>query len=112
MVNVFDLLVQPPRPEQTFDYIYVAPPQYERMWLDALRALDNNPAWLQPYTTVIVQIHPKEKEDVLFEHLRDYDERQYGHTLLWFFESLVEEPDDDDEENSTDNTDETDDIEE
>jgi 16S rRNA (guanine(966)-N(2))-methyltransferase RsmD len=105
MVNIFDLLTQPPRPEQKFDYIYVAPPQYKRMWLDTLRALDNNPAWLQPYTTVIVQIHPREKEDVLFEHLRDYDERRYGHTLLWFFEALVDAPDDTDDSEPSNDTD-------
>lgn len=79
------------KPEYDFDYIFVAPPQYKGIWLDVLRAIDKNPAWLTEQTNVIVQIDPKEQQDVLFDHLRDYDERRYGSTLLWFFEAIVEE---------------------
>ncbi|MGJ3239950.1 MAG: 16S rRNA (guanine(966)-N(2))-methyltransferase RsmD [Anaerolineae bacterium] len=78
-------------PSQIFDYIYVAPPQYKGIWLDVLRALDDQSTWLSPKTIVIVQIDPKEHEDVLFRNLRDYDQRRYGNTLLWFFESLTED---------------------
>lgn len=89
MIDAFDLLKNAPPRE--FDFIYIAPPQYKRMWLDALRAIDNNPDWLTPRTTVIVQIDPREQEDVLFNHLRDYDQRRYGKTLLWFFETMVDD---------------------
>ncbi|MEO1162426.1 MAG: 16S rRNA (guanine(966)-N(2))-methyltransferase RsmD [Chloroflexota bacterium] len=89
MIDAFDLLKN--TPPRDFDFIYVAPPQYKGMWLDMLRALDNNPAWLTPHTTVIVQIDPREQEDVLFNHLRDYDQRRYGKTLLWFFETMVDD---------------------
>lgn len=88
-MNAYDLLEQ--TPEAPFDYIYVAPPQYKAMWQKVLQLIDENPAWLAPHTTIIVQIDPKEKEDVLFRHFRDYDERRYGRTLLWFFESIVDE---------------------
>lgn len=79
------------KPPRTFDYIFIAPPQYKGLWLDAMRVLDDNPAWLAPHTTVVIQIDPKEHEDVLFRNMRDYDQRQYGNTLLWFFESLNKE---------------------
>lgn len=89
MVNAFDLLKNPP--PRTFDMIFIAPPQYKGMWLDCLRELDNNPEWLSKNTNVIVQIDPKEQENVYFKHLRAYDQRRYGRTLLWFFEAVVEE---------------------
>lgn len=88
LVDALALLAEQPADE--YDYIYIAPPQYDAIWIDALRALDRNPSWLAPHTTVIVQIDPVEQEDVLFRHLRDYDQRRYGNTLLWFFETMVE----------------------
>jgi 16S rRNA (guanine(966)-N(2))-methyltransferase RsmD len=88
-IDAFDLIKN--RPPRAFDFIYVAPPQYKGMWLEILRAFDKNPAWISPNTILIVQIDPKEQEKVLFKHLRDYDERKYGRSLLWFFESLIEE---------------------
>src|SRR5512137_2032362 len=30
---------------QPFHYIYIAPPQYQRLWIDALQLLDEQPAW-------------------------------------------------------------------
>ena len=88
MIDAFELLKNPP--PEAFDFIYVAPPQYKGMWLDILKAIDDNPAWLQPHTVVIVQIDPEEQDDVLFHNLRDYDKRRYGRTLLWFFEAIQE----------------------
>ncbi len=85
--DAFDLLKS--NPPREFDYIFVAPPQYKGMWLDIMKTLDDNPVWLSPKTIVIVQIDPKEHEEVLFQNMRDYDQRQYGNTLLWFFETLT-----------------------
>jgi len=89
MSDAFDLLKN--KPPRTFDYIFIAPPQYKGVWMDVMQALDNNPAWLTPQTIVIVQIDPKEHEEVLYRNMRDYDQRRYGNTLLWFFEALVKE---------------------
>lgn len=72
-------------PAVPFEYIYVAPPQYKNLWLDALKVLDANAGWLPEGTEVIVQIDPKERQDVILEHLVEYDQRVYGKTLLWFF---------------------------
>lgn len=73
------------RPLDDYDFIYVAPPQYKGLWLQTLQALDNNPAWIPPGVTVIVQIDPTEREPFAFHHLALYDERKYGKTLLLFF---------------------------
>jgi 16S rRNA (guanine966-N2)-methyltransferase len=83
--DAFELLKYPS--ETPFDYIYVAPPQYKGMWRKALETLDTTPAWIAPETSVIVQIDPKEQAAITLTHLRAYDERRYGNTLLWFFES-------------------------
>ncbi|MCD4687622.1 MAG: 16S rRNA (guanine(966)-N(2))-methyltransferase RsmD [Anaerolineae bacterium] len=102
--NAF-VYLQRTQPE-AFEYVYVAPPQYEGLWREALLALDANPAHIQPDGIVVVQIAPTEREDVTLEVLQPYDERVYGNTLLWFFER----PGDDAELDSAealDNTDET-----
>jgi 16S rRNA (guanine966-N2)-methyltransferase len=74
-----------------FDLIYVAPPQYHGLWADALRALDARPAWLsvepgQDSGVAVVQIHPREYEELPLLALVQYDQRKYGSTLLCFYE--------------------------
>ncbi|GAB4532889.1 MAG: hypothetical protein Kow0063_14050 [Anaerolineae bacterium] len=74
-----------------FDLIYVAPPQYKGLWADALRCLDDRPAWLaagpeQESGIVVVQIHPREYQELPLKHLVEYDRRKYGSTLLCFYE--------------------------
>ena len=83
-VDAFDLLRQ--TPEEAYDFIYIAPPQYKGLWRKALEAVDENTAWVADDGIVIVQIDPSEKETVTLQHLRPYDERRYGNTMLWFFE--------------------------
>lgn len=81
---------------ESFEYIFVAPPQYKGMWREALLLLDHNPFHLHPDGVVIVQIDPSEREDVALEVLELYDERSYGNTLLLFYERPA--PDGDDQE--------------
>ncbi len=73
-----------------FDFVYVAPPQYHRTWVGVLKALDKSPELMEEYGWAIVQIHPKEWEDVHLENFREVDRRKYGSTLLIFFERVVE----------------------
>jgi 16S rRNA (guanine966-N2)-methyltransferase len=70
-----------------FDVVYVAPPQYQGMWLKALRALDARPSLLGADGLVIVQIFPKEWQEAGLKHLALLDERKYGSTALCFFAS-------------------------
>lgn len=73
---------------RAFEYIYVAPPQYKKLWKDALLKLDANTGHMAPDAIVVVQIDPDEKEDLTLQHLEHYDERRYGNTLLMFFEHV------------------------
>ncbi|MBI5959025.1 MAG: 16S rRNA (guanine(966)-N(2))-methyltransferase RsmD [Chloroflexi bacterium] len=82
--------LQRPRPE-AFDTIYIAPPQYKGLWQKALLAVDTHLEHLQPDGIVVVQIDPTEREEIVLETLRPYDERKYGSTLLWFFERPAEQ---------------------
>jgi 16S rRNA (guanine(966)-N(2))-methyltransferase RsmD len=69
---------------EPFDLVYVAPPQYKELWAKTLHALDGA-AWLAPGGVVVVQIHPKEYQDLELETLRLSDQRKYGSTLLCFY---------------------------
>jgi 16S rRNA (guanine(966)-N(2))-methyltransferase RsmD len=73
-------------PDRSFDYIYIAPPQYKGMWERALLKLDENPGWLQDDTWVIVQIDPIEYKELALAHLEEIEQRKYGNTLLVFYE--------------------------
>lgn len=73
-----------------FDYIYIAPPQYQGLWKMALELVDTHRDWLSPDAWVIVQIHPREVENLELEQLVEFDHRNYGSTLLVFFQ--VEAP--------------------
>jgi 16S rRNA (guanine(966)-N(2))-methyltransferase RsmD len=90
-------------PARTFDYIYIAPPQYKGMWLTALEALDANPAWIPDGTQVILQIDPSEVAPVSLKRLTETDQRTYGKTLLWFFEA--ETPDDEPQADASESSD-------
>jgi 16S rRNA (guanine966-N2)-methyltransferase len=81
--DVFRFLSGPPTP---FDLVYIAPPQYQGLWLKALLAIEANPAWLAPDGLVVVQIFPKELEAGKLTFLQMADQRQYGSTLLCFYE--------------------------
>ncbi len=83
--DAFAMLEAPP--DRSFDYVYIAPPQYMEMWSKALLALDANPGWLNDEGAwVIVQIHPREVRPLELQHLKQFDERKYGSTLLGFYE--------------------------
>ena len=89
-MDAFKLLEQ--KPDAVFDYVYIAPPQYQDLWKRALLSLDENPGWLSEDAWVIVQIHPVEYEDLIaagkLRNLRLFDQRKYGSTLLIFFERI------------------------
>ena len=74
------------QPDKKFEYIYIAPPQFQDMWAKALELLDDNIEWLAEDGWVIVQIAPREYSDVHLEHLEEFDQRKYGTTLLVFYE--------------------------
>jgi len=70
---------------EAFEYIYVAPPQYKDLWLDVLRALDAQPAWLAADGEIVVQIDPREDREVGLDRFEPIDRRRYGSTLVVFY---------------------------
>jgi 16S rRNA (guanine966-N2)-methyltransferase len=99
--DVFNLLRQ--RPDTEFDYLYVAPPQYKEMWIEAMILIDQNPDWVSEDGWVIVQIHPREYKALELDHFELIEERKYSNTLLVFYEKLAaNQPPD--ELNSTSNS--------
>jgi 16S rRNA (guanine966-N2)-methyltransferase len=88
--NALDFLRSTPR---SFDLIYVAPPQYKNLWIEALRVLAARPDVLGVASEdnpspglAIVQIDPKEYESLDLGELREVRQKRYGNTLLIFFE--------------------------
>lgn len=81
--DAFQVLKQPPA--EPYDFIYIAPPQYKGLWIEALKQIDARPEWSPPGTTVVVQIDPEEEQAVELKRLEPFDQRRYGSTLLMFF---------------------------
>jgi 16S rRNA (guanine966-N2)-methyltransferase len=84
--DAFSHLTRPP--DRTFDYIYIAPPQYKGLWKRAVLTLDKQPRWLAADAWVIAQIHPNEYEDLPLVNLEEFDQRRYGSTILVFYQAV------------------------
>ena len=82
-VDAFKLLER--TPDRTFDFAYIAPPQYQTLWERALHHLDTHKTWLAEDAWVIVQIDPREYMEKTLQNLIEFDQRRYGNTLLVFY---------------------------
>jgi 16S rRNA (guanine966-N2)-methyltransferase len=82
--DAFAYLSSPP--DRAFEYIYVAPPQYQDMWEKALEHVDDNIEWLTDDGWVIAQLAPKEYKPLELENMEEFEQRKYGSTLLVFYE--------------------------
>jgi 16S rRNA (guanine(966)-N(2))-methyltransferase RsmD len=94
-VRVADALRFLKHTDQSFDLIYVAPPQHKGLWIDALMQIDTRPELLgcQPEPGLedeagiaVAQIDPRELEAIELVTLHQFDQKRYGNTLLLFFE--------------------------
>jgi 16S rRNA (guanine966-N2)-methyltransferase len=92
--SALDFLKTVPGP---FDLIYIAPPQYKNLWVEAMRLLATRPELLSPPSAdgdddessglAIVQIDPREYEILRdLGGLREVRQKRYGNTLLVFYE--------------------------
>ena len=72
-------------PEDRFDVIYVAPPQYQELWAKTLLALEEHPL-LVPDGIIVAQIFPKEYHALPMQKYVLTDQRTYGSTMLCFYE--------------------------
>jgi len=57
------------------------------MWEKAMLLLDENPGWLAENGWVLVQIHPVEYKKLHLENLVEFDQRDYGSTIMVFYAS-------------------------
>lgn len=74
------------RVKRPFDIIYVAPPQYKDVWIQVLQLLDTQPdTFLNPKGMIIVQIDPREYQEIFLTNFHLYRERKYGNTMLCFY---------------------------
>jgi 16S rRNA (guanine966-N2)-methyltransferase len=89
---------------RSFDLIYIAPPQYKDLWVEAMHRIAARPEVLrgplaeageEPASGLaIVQIDPREYERLELGEIREVRQKRYGNTLLVFFErSSVSAPD-------------------
>ena len=74
--------------DRKFEYIYIAPPQYQEMWSKALKLVDEHMDWLTADGTAIVQINPTEYEEIELINLEEGEQRKYGSTLLVFYDRI------------------------
>ena len=72
-----------------FDLIYVAPPQYKTLWVQALQTIGERPEIVSENGQVIVQIDPSEYESVALSSFREEEQRKYGSTLLVFYRKQI-----------------------
>lgn len=70
---------------KTFDSIYVAPPQYKGVWIEAMRVIAERPHIVRDNGHVIAQIDPKEYEALELTTFQESQQRKYGNTLLVFY---------------------------
>lgn len=75
--------------KNSFDLIFIAPPQYKGLWSEAMYAIAERPEIVKSAGEIIVQIDPKEFEQLNMSGFSLNQERQYGSTLLLFYEKLA-----------------------
>jgi 16S rRNA (guanine(966)-N(2))-methyltransferase RsmD len=70
---------------KSFDLIFVAPPQYKALWIEAMHIIAERPALLNPGGLIIAQIDPKEYELLSLSAFQELRQNKYGNTLLVFY---------------------------
>ena len=70
---------------KVFDLIFVAPPQYKGVWIEAMHIIAERPHLLASGGQIIVQIDPKEYEPLELTAFEETEQRRYGSTILVFY---------------------------
>ena len=76
---------------KAFDLIFVAPPQYKGLWVEAMRIIAERPHLLTEEGKVVVQIDPKEYEQLDLVSLHEDSQRKYGNTVFVFYSKPSQE---------------------
>jgi 16S rRNA (guanine(966)-N(2))-methyltransferase RsmD len=75
---------------KVFDLIFVAPPQYKGVWIEAMRILSERPHLLADDGKIVVQIDPKEYEPLDLVPFHEESQRKYGNTLFLFYSKKLD----------------------
>ena len=70
---------------KSFDLIYIAPPQYETLWTQALQTIGEHPELVRSGGMLIAQIDPTEDEAINMTAFEETEQRKDGNTLLVFY---------------------------
>jgi len=74
------------KPIKSYDYVFIAPPQYKGLWQKTIEIIDDNPGWLVDDGWIIVQIHPVEYRPLELKNFNEFDQRKYGSTIFVFYQ--------------------------
>lgn len=85
MVRKVDAFAFLRRSQEKFDLIFVAPPQYKQIWIEAMRQIAERPELVNEEGSIIVQIDPKEYESLQLANFSEAKRRVYGNTELIFY---------------------------
>lgn len=84
--DAFAFLDRPPTP---FDIIFVAPPQWQGLWVKAMAKLDERPGWVAEGGLIVAQHDPKEDEDLALEHFERVRSKAYGGVQFGFYSPIA-----------------------
>jgi 16S rRNA (guanine966-N2)-methyltransferase len=70
---------------KSFDFIFVAPPQYKNLWIEAMQMIAERPHLVNAGGQIIAQIDPKEYEELSLSVFAEADKRKIGNTYLVFY---------------------------
>lgn len=73
---------------KSFDLIFIAPPQYQSLWVQAVHHIAERPELLNSSGLIVVQIDPKEYEQIAATSFVEIDKRRYGNSMLVVFEKV------------------------
>ena len=73
--------------DKSFDLIYVAPPQYKGLWIQALNEIDARPELINESGQIIVQIDPREYKKLELKNFTEVRQKRHGNTLILFYEN-------------------------
>jgi 16S rRNA (guanine(966)-N(2))-methyltransferase RsmD len=74
--------------QKSFDLMYVAPPQYKQLWIEAAQTIAERPHLIADGGQMIIQIDPREYEALALKTFLEFDRRKYVNTELLFFDKL------------------------
>lgn len=71
--------------KDSFDFIYIDPPQFKNLCQETLQFISERPNLLNENASVIVKMHPSEYEAIESNVIIESRQKKYGNNLLVFY---------------------------